>query len=428
MNVKKLAQQAKNASIICGALSPQQKNAAIDAVCDALIAQSDRIEKANALDIEIADREGIEPALRSRLGFYGKKLFDTVEGARALTKLEDPCGKVFFERELADGLILTKKSCPLGVIGVIFESRPDALIQISMLCIKSGNSVILKGGNEAHATNEVLAEIIDAAGRTAGLPEGFISLLSSREETGELLKCDDCVDLLIPRGSNALVKYIMDNTRIPVMGHAEGICHVYADRFADIKKAVDIAVDSKTQYPAACNSMETLLVDSAVSGQFLPAVKKALEEKGVRLKGCPRTRTVIDCEEATDEDWRTEYVALTLSIKTVDGVEEAVRHINKYGSGHTDCIVTEDDKNARYFLDNVDSAGVYRNCSTRFADGYRYGFGAEVGISTSKLHARGPVGVEGLVSYKYILEGHGDTVADFAAGIKKFKHQREDMV
>ncbi len=425
MGVREHALHAKEAAIVCGTLDDSQKNKAINAICDALLEQSEKIENANALDIELADKDGLAPALRSRLGFYGKKLADTVEGARALSGLPDPCNRIIFRRELADGLTLTKKSCGIGVIGVIFESRPDALVQIAMLCIKSGNAAILKGGKEAYATNTALAEIITRAGTEAGLPDGFLTLLTSREETNELLSCHDCVDLLIPRGSGEFVKYIMDNTLIPVMGHADGVCHVYVDGSADVKKAIDIVVDSKTQYPAACNSVETLLVDEAAAHTFLPKAAKALKEKGVKLLGCPRTRAVIDCGEASEEDWHTEYVGLTLSVKVVDSVYEAVRHINKYGSGHTDCIVTQDNAAADFFVNNVDSAGVYKNCSTRFADGYRYGFGAEVGISTSKLHARGPVGIEGLVSYRYLLEGDGDVVADFANGKRKFIHQGE---
>ena len=425
MGVREYALHAKEAAIICGTLDDDTKNRAINAICDALIAQSEKIENANALDIELADKDGLAPALRSRLGFYGKKLTDTVEGARALAGLEDPCNRIIFQRDLADGLTLTKKSCGIGVIGVIFESRPDALVQIAMLCIKSGNAAILKGGKEAHATNTALAEIIIEAGIEAGLPDGFLTLLTSREEINELLSCDDCVDLLIPRGSGAFVKYIMDNTRIPVMGHADGVCHIYVDGSADMKKATDIVVDSKTQYPAACNSVETLLVDATAAQTFLPEVTKALREKGVTLVGWPRTCAVIDCEQATEEDWSTEYVGLKLSVRIVDSVYEAVRHINKYGSGHTDCIVTQDNAVADFFINNVDSAGVYKNCSTRFADGYRYGFGAEVGISTGKLHARGPVGIEGLVSYRYLLEGDGDIVADFASGKRKFMHQGE---
>lgn len=425
MGVREHALHAKEAAIVCGTLDDSQKNKAINAICDALLEQSEKIENANALDIELADKDGLAPALRSRLGFYGKKLADTVEGARALSGLPDPCNRIIFRRELADGLTLTKKSCGIGVIGVIFESRPDALVQIAMLCIKSGNAAILKGGKEAYATNTALAEIITRAGTEAGLPDGFLTLLTSREETNELLSCHDCVDLLIPRGSGEFVKYIMDNTLIPVMGHADGVCHVYVDGSADVKKAIDIVVDSKTQYPAACNSVETLLVDEAAAHTFLPKAAKALKETGVKLLGCPRTRAVIDCGEASEEDWHTEYVGLTLSVKVVDSVYEAVRHINKYGSGHTDCIVTQDNAAADFFVNNVDSAGVYKNCSTRFADGYRYGFGAEVGISTSKLHARGPVGIEGLVSYRYLLEGDGDVVADFANGKRKFIHQGE---
>jgi glutamate-5-semialdehyde dehydrogenase len=305
------------------------------------------------------------------------------------------------------------------VIGVIFEARPDALVQISTLCLKSGNCAILKGGRETACTNKALFEVIHAAAVEAGLPEGCLHQVEAREEIAELLACDESVDLLIPRGSNAFVRYIMDNTRIPVMGHADGICHTYVDADADPAKAVKCVVDAKTQYVAVCNATETLLVDRAAKG-LVPSIVQALQDKGVEVRGTDEVRELVACEPATDEDWDTEYLSLTISVKLVDGVDEAIEHINRHGSHHTDAIITENAETAARFMQLVDSAGVYQNCSTRFADGFRYGFGAEVGISTSKLHARGPVGLDGLVTYKYKLYGSGQIVADYASGAASF--------
>ena len=316
--------------------------------------------------------------------------------------------------------MLVRQTCPIGVIGVIFEARPDALVQISTLCLKSGNCAILKGGSETMNTNKALFTIIHDAAVEAGLPELCLYQVEARSEITELLDCDQSVDLLIPRGSNAFVRYIMDNTRIPVMGHADGICHVYVDGAADIAKATRIVVDAKTQYVAVCNAAETLLIDRANAEEAVPALVGALQDAGVEVRGTDEVRALADCEPATDEDWDTEYLALTISVKLVDGVDEAIEHINAHGSHHTDAIVTEDAGVADRFMQLVDSADVYWNCSTRFADGFRYGFGAEVGISTSKLHARGPVGLDGLVTYKYRLSGNGHIVADYASGVRQF--------
>ncbi len=317
-------------------------------------------------------------------------------------------------------MVLVRESCPIGVIGVIFESRPDAMVQISTLCLKSGNCAILKGGSEAAKTNKVLFEIIHQAAVAAGMPESCMMQAEAREEISELLNCNESVDLLIPRGSNSFVQYIMSNTKIPVMGHADGICHIYADKELDVEKSVKIIVDSKTQYTAVCNAVETLLVHKEAAGELLPVLNKAFQEKNVEVRGTKEIRDIIDCEEAAEEDFATEYLDLIISVKTVENIEEAIEHINRYGSHHTDCILTEDQAAMQQFMQYVDSAGVYCNCSTRFADGYRYGFGAEVGISTSKLHARGPVGLEGLCTYKYKLFGNGNIVEDYAGGKREF--------
>ncbi|HOK43069.1 MAG TPA: glutamate-5-semialdehyde dehydrogenase, partial [Thermoclostridium caenicola] len=299
----------------------------------------------------------------------------------------------------------------------------DALVQISTLCLKSGNAVLLKGGREASLTNRILTQVISEASLEAGMPENWINLLESRDEVNEMLALDEYVDLIIPRGSNEFVRYIMDHSRIPVLGHADGICHVYIDKDADVSRAVDIVVDSKTQYVAVCNALETLLVHKDAAEKVLPALKQALETKSVEIRGCERTRGIISCKEATEEDWKTEYLDYVLSIRIVDSLDEAIEHINTYGSGHTDAIVSQSQESINRFLEYVDSGNVFANCSTRFSDGFRYGFGAEVGISTNKIHARGPVGLDGLVTYKYKVIGDGHLVADYASGKRRFTHR-----
>jgi len=370
--------------------------------------------------MEQAEKDGVAGPILKRLKFDEGKLRDVTAGIADLIQLPDPLFQTQFTRELDEGLTLERISCPIGVIGVIFEARPDALVQISALCIKSGNCIVLKGGSEAVRTNKTLFQIILQEVKEAGLPEHCMMQLEARSEINALLECHESVDLLIPRGSNAFVQYIMNNTKIPVMGHADGICHIYVDKEADLTKAVPIIFDAKTQYVSACNTVETLLVHKEVADKLMPALKKALDEKQVEIRGTEEISRIIDCEPATEEDNKKEYLDYILSVKTVADVDEAIDHINYYGSHHTDCIVTENAETAAHFMSLVDSAGVYQNCSTRFADGYRYGFGAEVGISTGKLHARGPVGLEGLVSYKYKLFGNGHIVEDYATGKKRF--------
>ena len=348
-------------------------------------------------------------------------------GLRALAQMEDPIGHEQLRTELAEGLILSRVSCPIGVVGVIFESRPDALVQIAGLCLKSGNAVLLKGGREAMRSNRALFDVMKQASEASGVPEGWAGLLTTREEVGAMLAMDEYIDLIIPRGSNSFVRYIMDNSRIPVLGHSDGVCHVYLDAACDPQMAARVTVDAKTQYPAACNAAETLLVHKDAAATALPVVAGALHVAGVKMKADARAQALmpgIPCESATEADWKAEYLDNVIAIRIVDSLDEAIAHINRYGSHHTDCIITEDEQAAQRFFALVDSAGVYQNCSTRFADGYRYGFGAEVGIATGKLHARGPMGVEGLCSYKYILRGHGDVVADFAGGARSFTHKR----
>ncbi len=420
MDLKEELKKVKLAAPALAASSEESRNKALEAVCRAIVEQKEQIFAANQEDMEQAEKDGVAAPVMKRLKFDEGKLKDVTAGIKDLIRLPDPLFQTQFTRELDEGLTLQRVTCPIGVIGVIFEARPDALIQISALCIKSGNCVVLKGGSETLRTNKTLFQIIEKAVREAGLVEHCMMQLEARSEINELLSCHESVDLLIPRGSNAFVQYIMNNTKIPVMGHADGICHIYVDKDADLEKAVPIVVDSKTQYVSACNTVETLLVHKDIVDEFMPMLAKALQEKKVTLRGTKEIQDVVSCEAATEEDYATEYLDYIISAKTVANVEEAIDHINYYGSHHTDCIVTENAETAETFMNLVDSAGVYQNCSTRFADGYRYGFGAEVGISTGKLHARGPVGLEGLVSYKYKLFGQGHIVDDYATGKKSF--------
>lgn len=459
MSVRDKVRNMKAVSPLAASMNVDVRNSALREIAAELKRCSEEIFRANQEDLARADAEGISPAVRKRLKFDEHKLADCLAGIDSLAGLPDPTGKITLNRQLDEGLVLKRITVPIGVIGIIFEARPDALVQISCLCIKSGNCAVLKGGRETSSTNKVLFDLIYAAAVRAGLPEGCLLQVSAHSEIDELLECDDCVDLLIPRGSNAFVRYIMDHTKIPVMGHSDGICHTYIDRSADIDLAIPVLIDAKTQYTAACNSTETLLVHREIAKEFLPKAASALARAGVKLRGTKEAAEILEhasSEAASfssvpdtsgpagdiadtlnsfkddgaakisaqdimeENDFATEYLDLVLSVKLVDSVDEAAAHINRFGSHHTDCIITSDDEAASRFMMLVDSAGVYRNCSTRFADGFRYGFGAEVGISTGKLHARGPVGLDGLVTYKYLLEGSGQIVADYASGTKKF--------
>ena len=425
MNISEIAAAAKSASIQLAVARTDVKNNALAEIAKALKQHSAEIVSANKEDLVTAEKNNLAGPLLKRLKFDEDKIADVCAGIESLIKLDDPVGKTITATELDKGLELYKVSCPIGVIGVVFESRPDALVQISTLCLKSGNAVLLKGGSEAAKTNRILAETISEASEKVGLPKGWIQLLETRQDVAQMLALDEYIDLVIPRGSNEFVRYIMDNTNIPVLGHADGICHVYIDSDADLDMAVNITVDSKCQYVAVCNAAETLLVDNKIAEKFLTKVKTALEEKGVQLRGCEKTASIIDVKPALEEDWSTEYLDYILSIKIVDGLEKAIEHINHYGSGHTDTIVTTDKEKANSFMALVDSANVLWNCSTRFSDGFRYGLGAEVGISTNKIHARGPVGLEGLVIYKWKLLGTGQVVADYVGSDakKKFTHR-----
>lgn len=419
-----LAQQTRDHARLLATLPTAKKNEALEAIAQSLEAAAPEILAANATDCQTAEAEGISQALYARLKLDETKLKGAIAGVRDVARLPDPVGAVQIHRELDQGLVLKRITCPLGVLGVIFEARPDAVVQISSLAIKSGNGVILKGGKEALHSCEALVGAIRRGLADVGIAPPVVQLLTTREETLELLKLDPYVDLIIPRGSNSFVRFVQQNTHIPVLGHADGICHLYVDKAADVQKAIKIAVDAKTQYPAACNAIETLLVHQAIASEFLLEGVVALQLRNVRLLGDERTRAILNIPAATEADWSTEYSDLVLAVKVVDSLEQAIAHINTYGSRHTEAIVTEDPQAAAIFMAQVDAAGVYHNCSTRFADGFRYGFGAEVGISTQKMPPRGPVGLEGLVTYKYHLVGNGHIAATYSGSqAKPFTHR-----
>jgi len=426
MDMMQSARAAKQASIPLAALGTATKSAALAAIAYALDARRDEIVTANRADLDAAERDALATPLLKRLKFDSDKIDGVIAGIHSLIALPEPVGATQTATELSAGLELYRVSCPIGVIGVIFESRPDALVQISALCLKSGNAALLKGGSEAMQTNRILASIIATATEAAGVPAGWLQLLETRADVAEMLKADEMIDLIIPRGSNEFVKYIMENSNIAVLGHADGICHVYVDAEADLQMAVDIAVDSKCQYVAVCNAEETLLVHAAVAEELLPRLREALVAREVEIRGCARTCAIIEAIPATEEDWKTEYLDYTLSIRIVDSMEAALDHINTYGSGHTEAIVTRDAERAARFMDLADAGNTFWNCSTRFSDGFRYGLGAEVGVSTNKIHARGPVGLDGLLIYKWKLIGHGQTVAPFADGKQLFTHKPLD--
>ena len=419
--MKEIAKKVKADSFLLMASSNEMRNTCLKNIIENLKKDKEHILAENKRDIENARLENISSSILSRLLFDEHKMDTVIAGINDLIKMPDPIGKITLKRELDEGLVLTRTTTPIGVIGVIFEARPDALVQIASLCIKSGNAAILKGGSEALLTNRALFESIKRAIKDSNLPEHALVQLEARSDVSELLSCYEYVDLLIPRGSNSFVKYIMDNTNIPVMGHADGICHTYVDEEFDLDKSIRILVDAKTQYPSACNTTETILVHKNAVDKLFPRLNKAFNDARIKVFA---HKNIIDkfdnAVPATDNSFHTEYLEKTVNVKTVDDIDEAINHINTYGSHHTDAILTNIDSNADYFMNRVDSANVYKNCSTRFADGFRYGFGAEVGISTGKLHARGPVGLEGLCTYKYKLYGNGDIVADYADGKKEF--------
>lgn len=417
-----LAIAAKKASIGLAALSTEKKNEALELIAKALLDHKNEIFSANQADLERSKAENLAAPLLKRLKFDEGKLNDVVAGIKSLIGLPDPIGETLAATELDQGLELYKVSCPIGVIGMIFESRPDALVQISSLCLKSGNATLLKGGREAIETNRILAKVIREASEKCGVPSGWIQLLETREDVNEMLKLDKYIDLIIPRGSNAFVQYIMNNSNIAVMGHADGICHTYIDKDADEDMAIKVAVDAKTQYVSVCNATETILIHKDIAQSTLPKLADELVKRNVEIYGCEKTQKIISCEPATD--WKSEWLDYKVSIKIVSSLDEAIEHINTYSSRHTEAIITKNAQAAEKFMNLVDSADVFWNCSTRFADGFRFGLGAEVGISTNKLHARGPVGLEGLTIYKWKLKGNGQIVADYVSGKASFTHKK----
>jgi glutamate-5-semialdehyde dehydrogenase len=399
------------------------RNEALTLIKNGLVRDKEMIFEANGKDLQAAKESNLPSAIASRLKFDEKKLEASLLGLDMVISQSDPIGDVLEKRLLDDDLILEKVSFPLGVIAMIFESRPDALIQIVSLALKSGNGIILKGGKEANYTNRALIESINKSLEDSVLKSFWVILIESHSDVDTLLTMDDYIDLIIPRGSNAFVSYVMNNSKIPVMGHSDGLCSIYVDESADLEKAAVVCYDSKTQYPSACNAVETILINKNVYKEFLPLLKTELDKKDVIIHGDELVCEVIDCIKATDEDFDTEYLNYEVAIKVVDDVDEAINHIAIHGSHHTDAILTKNEANILKFFNSVDSADVFSNCSTRFADGYRFGLGAEVGISTSKLHARGPVGVKGLMSTKYLLKGNNQIVEDYSSNKKSFKHK-----
>ena len=408
MNFEDIAKQAKNASLEMAELTTEIKNQALLNIADAIEKNKEKIFEANKTDLEQA-QDNVSPSVFNRLKLDENKMRDMIQGIRDVVKLEEPIGKTLLARQLDEGLNLYKVSCPIGVIGIIFEARPDVIAQISSLAIKSSNAVILKGGKESINTNKTILGIINSVlDNIKEFPKHALSQVFTHEDVAEMLKCDTYIDLIIPRGGNKLVKFIKENTKIPVLGHADGICHIYVDDGADFEIAKKVIIDAKTQYPSACNTVETLLINEKFNRK--DELLKELKNADITLVSNPNT-------------WAFEHGDKTLAYKTVKDLDEAINHINTYGSGHTDCIITNNNANAQKFMQKVDSAGVYQNVSTRFADGFRYGFGAEVGISTNKTHARGPVGLEGLTIYKYKLIGNGHIVKDYVDGVRHFNHK-----
>jgi glutamate-5-semialdehyde dehydrogenase len=431
--VADVARRAKAASRVLATLPSSLRDELLLTAAELIEGRSAEILRANELDCRAAaedvERGRMSRAMFDRLKTSERGVRQMAAGVREVAALPDPLGRELSVTELDDRLTLYKVTCPLGVIGVVFESRPDVIPQVAALALKSGNALLLKGGAEAAHTNETLISIWhEALGRFADAPPGALNLLRTRDDVAEMLKRDEEIDLIIPRGSLEFVRFVAEHSRIPVLGHGEGVCHVYVDAAADLSKARAIAFDSKVQYPAACNAAETLLVHEQIAGQFLPSMVGQFLLAGVEVRGCPRTLALADSPSvvpAAEDDWRTEYSDLIIAVRVVESLDEAIAHVHAYGSGHTESIVTEDGEAAAHFLESVDAAGVYHNASTRFADGFRYGFGAELGISTGKLHARGPVGLEGLTTYKYKLVGDGQTVASYSSGERTFKHRKK---
>nr|AUG32831.1 gamma-glutamyl phosphate reductase [Paulinella longichromatophora] len=404
-------------------ISNQERQQALLAMAAALEEAMGKILEGNNIDLEQAKNQKLQASLIARLKLDKEKMINAIEGIRQVATLSDPLNCRQLHIELDKDLVLERISTSLGVIGVIFEARPDAVMQIASLAIRSGNGAILKGGREATISNQVILKALRQGLKHSTVEVNTLHLLTTREESLALLKLEGLVDLIIPRGSNELVRFIKDNTRIPVLGHADGICHLYIDEEVNIDQAISITVDSKTQHPSACNAIETLLIHKNIAPILLAKLIPVLTSANVELRGDQASCTLGIQKLANDEDWSTEYSDLILSVKIVSNVDEALAHIAEYSSRHTDAIATTNLSTANLFLECIDSAGAYLNCSTRFADGFRYGFGAEVGISTQTLPPRGPVGLEGLVTYRYILRGKGHVSSDYTSGLRQFTHR-----
>lgn len=429
-NIQSAAAAAKQSSRQLAALTSQDKQRILENVAAEIEGSAAAIFQANRQD-EMAARNqssqgGISSSALARMALNDEKLLQMTRSVNAVSGLEDPVGKILFQSDLDDGLELTKISCPFGVIAAVVEARPDAVVQLSALAFMSGNALMIKGGAEIARTSEVVLGIFGSAYERAGISADALVNVKSREELYELLKLDHYIDLVVPRGSSELVRFISSNTRIPVLGHADGVCHIYVDAAADLNLATSVILDSKIQAPATCNAVETVLIHRSIANDFLPRLIELLQLGGVKVRGCHQTRAI--CADRVDlveqNEWHTEYGCLTLAVRVAESCDEAIGHINQFGSHHTDSIITDDQHTAEKFLREVDSAGVFHNVSTRFSDGYRYGFGAEIGIATGKLHARGPVGLEGLLTYKYMLIGKGQCVSHYIGPrARKFKHE-----
>ena len=428
MELIDLVKNAKESTYKLQSLNTEIKNYVLSEIAKNIEKRKSEIFEANNKDLENAkellNNKKISLSMFNRLKLDDNKMIDIISGIKDVIKLEEPINKILTETELDDNLILKKVSCPIGLIAVIFEARPDVISQISSLCIKSSNAVILKGGREGENTNKIIFEIINQVlSDIKEFPKNSVNLVFSREDIKNILSMDKYIDLIIPRGSNDLVQYIKANTNIPVLGHADGICHLYIDESANIENALKICLDSKAQYPSACNSVETILINKNIANEFLKKLYSLFKENEIKINGDEEVKKIL-YDIGIVKDWHKEYGDKEVSLKIVDNVEEAYKHINKYSSHHTDSIISENKENIEKFMTFVDSANVYSNVSTRFSDGFRYGFGAEVGISTNKTHARGPVGLEGLTIYKYKLFGNYQIVDDYVSHKSSFKHKR----
>ncbi|MFA4906304.1 MAG: glutamate-5-semialdehyde dehydrogenase [Candidatus Margulisiibacteriota bacterium] len=404
------AKAAKVASRKLSLIPSKVKNYALERMAEALEKDAKAILDANSVDLEAAEKKDLSRSIIDRLSLDGQRIKGMIDGLYLVKNLADPVGETLAEWRRPNGLKIKKVRVPLGVIGIIYEARPNVTVDSAALCLKSGNAVVLRGGSDAINSNIMLTKVIREAAYNAGIPDGSIQLIedTSRIAAEDLMGAREYLDVLIPRGGKGLIQTVVQKSKVPTIETGEGNCHAYVEKTADLKMATEIVMNAKCQRPSVCNAIETLLVDEAVAEKFLPVVFKRLVDAGVELRGDQKVRAIDPSVKlATEEDWKTEFLSLILAVKVVSGVEEAVEHINKYSTKHSETIITKDKKAAQYFTDNVDAAAVYTNASTRFTDGGEFGFGAEIGISTQKLHARGPMGLAELTSYKYVVQGSG---------------------